>query len=79
LPDFCGSPNVKFCYFADMDQLSTKQQETLRKNSTNCLRVMVARIGDVADDELETMVSEPEKTDRAIEVELQLVLKKMWS
>jgi len=47
--------NVKFCYFADMDQLSVQQQETLRKNSTDRLRVMAARTGDVTDDELETM------------------------
>jgi len=55
LPDFAEAQNVKFCYFADMDQLSAEQQETLHKNSTDRLRVMAARTGDVTDDELETM------------------------
>ena len=37
-----------------MGQLSAEQQETLRKNSTDRLRVMAARTGDMTDDELET-------------------------
>ena len=46
---------MTFCYFADMDQLSAEQQETLRKNSTDRLHVMAGRTDDVDDDELETM------------------------
>jgi len=55
LLEFCGHQNVKFCYLADMDQLSTEQQETLRKNSTDRLRVMAGQMGDVDDDEWEMM------------------------
>jgi len=43
---FTEAENVNFCYFANMDQLSAEQQETLRKNSTNRLRVMAARTSD---------------------------------
>ena len=52
---FAVTKNVKFCYFADMHQLSAEQQETLSKNSTDRLRVMAVRTGNVTDDELETM------------------------
>jgi len=52
---FAVTKNVKFCYFADMHQLSAEQQETVPKNSTDCLRVMAARNSDVVDEELETM------------------------
>jgi len=52
---FAAAQNVKFCYFADIDQLSAEQQETLRKNSTERLRVMAVRTGNMTDDELETM------------------------
>jgi len=52
---FAEAQNVKFCYFADMDQLSAEQQETLHKNSTERLRVMAVRTSNVTDDELETM------------------------
>jgi len=53
--NFADTQNVKFCYFADMDQLSAEQQETLHKISTERLHVMAGRTGDVDDDELETM------------------------
>jgi len=52
---FAEAQNVKFCYFADMDQLSAEQQETLHKNSTERLRMMAVRTGNVTDNELETM------------------------
>jgi len=52
---FAEAQNVRFCYFADMDQLSAEQQETLRKSSIEHLREMVGQTSDVDDDELETM------------------------
>jgi len=55
--------NVKFCYFTDMDQLSVEQQETLRKNSTERLRVMAVRTGNVTDDKLDDGPNGPVRSD----------------
>ena len=38
-----------------MDQLSTDQQDALRKTNTERLRIMATKTGSVDDDELETM------------------------
>jgi len=52
---FAEAQNVRFCYFADMDQLSAEQRELLLLSSTESLRVMAGQTGDVDDEELETM------------------------
>jgi len=38
---FAEAQNVRFCYFADMDQLSAEQYEILHESSTERLHEMV--------------------------------------
>ena len=57
IADF-GNQNLAyqiFLNFSEMEKLSSDQQETIRKENTERLRVMTARTGDVDNDELESM------------------------
>ena len=56
LPKFCDRPKfVIFFKFATIDQVTVEQQEALRNNATERLRLVAARTGEVEDGDLETM------------------------
>ena len=48
-------PYISNFVSAKMEKLSTEQQDSLKKNSTDRLRIMAAKTGEVADDTLEAM------------------------
>ena len=53
---FRNNQNLSFQFdFVEMDTLKVEQQEALRKNSTERLRLMAARTGQVMEEELETL------------------------